>query len=101
MYELNYEEKADIIRVEFDPRSPKLRLSIFAYLIENGVIPSNVGATGDFLDVLDQVTNYVAEDAEKYAEHVESFQSEFDDDDLIILDKDGDDPYGTGGAGYS
>lgn len=101
-HEVGFDERADVIRVEFDARSPKLRLSIFAYLVENGFTPKDISTTDEFLEILAHVTEYVASDVEEYADYVADFEPEETDAglDLIILDKDGDDPYGQGGGGY-
>ena len=99
----SFEERADIVRMEFDVRSPKLRLSIFAYLIEAGVKPDEVNTIEAFVSLMHKVTEFVAEDVKGYADTVADLEPEkviTDTSDLIIPDKDGDDPYLQGGGGH-
>ena len=66
----DYEERADIIRMEFDRRAPKLRLSIFAYLVENGMTLADTNGPERFIDVMQAVTDFVSADVVEYANDV-------------------------------
>ncbi len=99
----SFEERADILRMEFDVRSPKLRLSVFAYLIEAGVKPDEVNSIESFVSLMHKVTEFVAADVQEYANEVAKLgpdPSVTGISDLIIPDKDGDDPYLQGGGGH-
>ncbi len=96
----SFEERADIVRMEFDRRSPKLRLSIFAYLIEAGVKPQEVTDIESFVALMHKVTEFVSEDVSDYANDVAELEPDKVENNIILLDKDGDDPYGQGGGGH-
>lgn len=98
----SFEERADILRMEFDGRSPKLRLSIFAYLIEAGVKPDEINDIESFISLMHKVTEFVSEDIKEYANDVSDLEPEqvTSIEKLTILDKDGDDPYLQGGGGH-
>lgn len=96
----SFEERADIIRMEFDPLSPKLRLSIFAYLIEAGVTPGEIKTIEAFVELMHKVTEFVSENVGKYADIIAELEPAKIEDNIILLDKEGDDPYGQGGGGH-
>jgi len=98
----SFEERADVIRMEFDVRSPKLRLSIFAYLIEAGVKPEEVNTIESFVSLMHKVTEFVSEDVPAYANDVAELQPEKVEKSIALTfgDEDGDDPYLQGGGGH-
>ncbi len=100
----SFKERADILRMEFDVRSPKLRLSIFAYLIEAGVKPDEVNSIESFVSLMHKVTEFVAEEVSDYADEVAELESDQTVTGISKLikpdDKDGDDPYGQSGGGH-
>ena len=99
----SYGERADLIQSEFDGRAPKLRLSIFAYMVEAGIKPKDIKTSEAFMELLAHVTEYVSGDVADYVKHVRGMAPttsalevlQFDDD-----DEDADNPYGPGGGGY-
>jgi len=94
-------EKADIIRSEFDQRAPKLRLSVFAYLVEAGIKPKDIDSTDAFMQLLSYVTEYVSADTENYAAALEELEPAVSAEAVALLDDiDGENPYGSGGGGY-
>ena len=96
----SFEERADIVRMEFDSRSPKLRLSIFAYLIEAGVQPDEINTIESFVSLMHKVTEFVSEDVKGYAEDVAELEPDKVEGNIVLLDKDGDDPYLQDGGGH-
>ncbi len=95
-----YAERADIIRMEFDVRSPKLRLSIFAYLVEAGIMPQEIVTEESFMELLAHVTEYVSDGVEEYADDVENLEPAASIAQLDVLggDTDADDPYNNDGG---
>ena len=60
-----YTEVVQRIRLELDRRSPRLRLSVIAYLTEAGVVP---GEDEDrWFNLIDRLVNYVGEDIDDFA----------------------------------
>ena len=101
--EFSFEERADLIRMEFDRRAPKIRLSIFAYMVEAGLLDDNMG-TEEFLALMHKVNEFITEDVEDYAKDVAKLQPAVSETgeglgDLNILTLGDDDPYGQGGKG--
>ena len=101
----SYEERADLIRMEFDRRAPKIRLSIFAYLIEAGILESDLMSVEEFLELMTKVNEFITADVEDYAIRVAAHEPdetqagpENNVPELFIVE--GDDPYGRGGKGH-
>jgi hypothetical protein len=100
----SFEERADLIRMEFDARSPKIRLSIFAYLVEAGILGHERMGVEEFIDLMNRVNEFISADVEEYATDVGALEPEVTEKsenlgDLNILTLGEDDPYGHGGAG--
>ena len=95
-----YSERADIIRMEFDVRSPKLRLSIFAYLVEAGIKPGDITSQEAFMELLAHVTEYVSDGVDDYADDVEELQPATAIAQLDLLDDSSEDknPYDPDGG---
>lgn len=98
----SFKDRADIIRTEFDVRAPKLRLSIFAYLVEAGIRPGDITDSEAFMELLAHVTEYVAADVSDYADAIELFEKDADVTDISLLDDlgEGENPYGPKQGGY-
>ncbi len=101
--EFSFEERADLIRMEFDRRAPKIRLSIFAYLVEAGLLGEDMD-TEEFITLMHKVNEFITADVEEYAKDVAKLQPEVSETgkglkDLNILTLGDDDPYGQGGSG--
>ncbi len=97
----SYKEKADVIRSEFDGRAPKLRLSIFAYLIEAGVKPDDVNTTEDFVALMREVTDFVSGDVEEYAVTVSEIEDQTPEPpSTSIIELDENSPYRDNEGGY-
>lgn len=79
-------DRANTIKAEFDYKSPKLRLSVFAYLVENDR-ELNV-------DVIDSIVTYISGGVDEYTGMIEKLQNA-DRPDTII--EDGKNPYEQGG----
>ena len=84
-----YQGLANRIRIDMDSRSPRLRLSALAYLVEAGITPDSVGSVQDWLDLLESTVKYIGEDFESYVESVETFKLPEPDDDKDEKDKNG------------
>ncbi|KKL59861.1 hypothetical protein LCGC14_2211080 [marine sediment metagenome] len=100
----SFEERADLIRMEFDKRAPKIRLSIFAYLVEAGILGHKDMNTEEFIDLMAKVNEFISSDVEEYATDVAALEPELSNSvdvpkDISILTLGEDDPYGQGGAG--
>jgi len=97
----SFSEKADIIRSEFDVGAPKLRLSIFAYLVEAGIKPADIETTEAFMELLAHVTEYVAAETTDYSNMVEGMEPNVTSEVVSLLDDiDGENPYKDGEGGY-
>ncbi len=102
----SYEERADLIRMEFDKRAPKIRLSIFAYLVEAGVLGEGTMHVEEFMELMAKVNEFITEEVEEYAVSVADLEPDEKTDhpdrnepsELFIVE--GDDPYGRGGDGH-
>jgi hypothetical protein len=84
----SYEDRADLLRAEFDYRSPKLRISVFAYLVENGIEPD--------LEKIDEIVSYISDEIVEYADDVATLGPE-----LTIIPGDDEtdgDPYDLNGG---
>ena len=100
----SYEERADLIRMEFDRRAPKIRLSIFAYLVEAGILGEGVMGVEEFMELMAKVNEFISSDVEEYAVSVAALEPDEKPDkdkttpELFIVE--GDDPYGHNGQGH-
>ena len=100
----SFEERADLIRMEFDARAPKIRLSIFAYLVEAGILGHEKMGIEEFIELMNKVNEFISADVEEYATDVAALEPEASETgeglgDLNILTLGDDDPYGQGGSG--
>ena len=71
---LTPKEVATQFRIEFGAQSPKLRLSVMAYLIEHGVVPSDTLSTSAFTAMIDEIVVYITSDSDGFAAYIESLQ---------------------------
>jgi len=79
-------DHADLMHVEFDARAPKLRLQVFAFLVEN-----EQEATPEKVD---EMVQYIGADIEAYTEMIRTMAPE---EPTIIVKVDEDNPYGEDG----
>lgn len=102
----SYEERADLIRMEFDRRAPKIRLSIFAYLVEAGTLGEGTIGVEEFMELMNKVHEFISSDVEEYAVSVAALEPDEKPEtekgdtvpELFIVE--GEDPYGHGGQGH-
>ena len=94
-----FQEKADIIRSEWDPRNPKLRLTVFGYLMENGhdAQPEDVHT----------IVEYICADFEEFVTTVEALESTVpevpEEEDAFpgMFEDEDENPYGQDAGGYA
>ena len=91
--------------MEFDKRAPKIKLSIFAYLVEAGVLGTADMGVEEFIDLMNRVNEFISADIEEYAADVAALEPEASEageglGDLSILTLGEDDPYGQGDKGH-
>lgn len=83
--------------LEFDENSPRLRLSIITYLLENGALGFYDGDMSDLLEAADEALDYITESVPDFLVAVEAAQ--------IVPDESGFDEDGNdepeNGSGYS
>lgn len=60
---MSFDEQITQLRMELDPRSPKLRLSVMAYLLEHGIKPED--DTEKFIAILETIMKYVGADLDE------------------------------------
>ena len=101
----SYEERADLIRMEFDRRAPKIRLSIFAYLVEAGILGEGTIGVEEFMELMNKVHEFISSDVEEYAVSVAALEPDEKAEtetasvpELFIVE--GEDPYGHNGQGH-
>ena len=96
----SFKDRADIIRTEFDARAPKLRLSVFAYLVEAGIQPEDITTSEAFMELLAHVVEFVAAETNDYASAIELFEKDADITDISLLDdlNEDENPYGHDGG---
>ena len=104
----SYEERADLIRMEFDRRAPKIRLSIFAYLVEAGILGEGTIGVEEFMELMNRVHEFISHDVEAYAVDVAKLEPDEkpetdkkgDGTPELFIVEEGGDPYGHNGGGH-
>lgn len=88
-------DKAQTIRTEYDSRAPKLRLSIFAYLLDAGLKPKEIKTVDEFWTFYRDVVEFVTENTHEYSDEIAALGDAPDADNLPddIIDD-------LGGKGY-
>jgi len=64
LYGRSPKQDLEVLRNEFDPRSPKLRITILSYLLAGDKTPT--------LDDLNEILNWIVEEREGFLEAVEA-----------------------------
>ncbi len=63
-------DKAQIIRTEYDSRAPKLRLSVFAYLLDAGLKPEEITTVDEFWSFYKDILEFVTEHTTEYTDEL-------------------------------
>lgn len=70
------------VRQDFNPASPKLRLSIITYLLDSNVVGANTDVTAE----ADSILSWVLKDVDDFAEQMEKFSIEAGEKDSDLPD---------------
>lgn len=81
----SWKDRADTLRMEFDPRHPKVRMTLIAYLGEAGVVPSNYDTVDEYVSMVDTLLTYIGKDAHGFFEMLEGFDPDVEDDGQMEL----------------
>jgi len=80
-----FKDKANAMRVEFDGRHPKARMTLMAYFAEAGVVPDPDNMTS-YLDMMHQLNDYVYEGADEFFTEISQLDEDEDEGEQLSLD---------------